>query len=171
MSFSGNLVPLLTPLLFYPRDVSLVSYTQSTHRAAMAMATFWRTVHSIMMEKIAQRVVGSRPPPCTLYTIIYKVSAFCLPVPGCLFCHLSIHLVCQSVCLYVVDRSFHLSVYTKSYTYVCLSFACRLSASPSAWSVCLSDCQYVNVIITRFPNTGFRIRINFLRIRIQRMRM
>ncbi len=29
---------------------------------------------------------------------------------------------------------------------------CRLSASPSAWSVCLSDCQYVNVIIARFPN-------------------
>jgi hypothetical protein len=151
MSSCGNLVPPFTHLPFsFTRCITHVSHPHSTHRGAMA--TFWRTVHSIMMEKIAQRVVGSRPPPCTLYTIIYKVSAFCLPVPGCLFCHLSIHLVCQSVSLYVVDRSFHLSVYTKSYTYVCLPFACRLPASPSAWSVCLSDCQYVKVIITRFHN-------------------
>jgi hypothetical protein len=44
---------------------------QTTHR--VAMATFWLTVHSVMMVKSALAGEGARPPPFTLSPITSKV--------------------------------------------------------------------------------------------------
>jgi hypothetical protein len=155
MSSSGNLVPLLTPLLLYPMYHSCVlptEYTQSGN-------DHFHSVHSIMMEKLAQPDEGGgcTPTPTPLHSIYHHLhvclSSICawlsvLPFVG----HCC--LVSPSDCPSSLDQ------------FICLSSVCQSYCLYACEFVCIV-CVPVRLLVTRL---WIRIRLrvkSWIRIRFK----